>query len=973
MKLFCNLRESTRSLLTIGLAATLCVICSTSTFAQNNQQNDQPNQAQPSESDRAKGEALIQEAQEHLEARRWQQAADTFRQALQYLPDKQQAQQGLSDAMSMLQEGTIVEDVQGIWELQREKLQVELTNLIQQAEQALAEGAFDQASQAATTAQLRLSRGQRYLSPSEFENLNQRIQELIDDIGEARYQYQLQQQQIEQQQAKQARREEEAREQAERQRLINENLRRVRQLQKSMKYDEALQVIDETLFIDELNPAALALRDIITQTKMMQDYAEIQRRKESGYAQLNVDNQEAMIPPRTNISGEGMRSLSGVYSYPEDWKQITLRRLGGAFQDSAANRRVSRKLSDSTVMVDFSGNTFEQAIDYIEQVADVPVYVDWKALEFIGVDRDDKISLHLKEVPAETALERVLQQLGDPGAPGDRPKFAIQDGTVTISSEDQLRKQTVTQVYDIRDLLFEVPMFEDAPNLDLDAALSQGRGAALRNTYSGSGFRGAPAAGASNNSGGVSGFGDGAIFGEQPAEQQSERPARNELVQQIIDLLQETVDPEGWRDLGGDTGTIQELNGNLIITNTPANQSAIEGLLSQLREIRALQINVESRFLAVSTNWFEKIGVDLDLFFDTNSDVRDQQLAVDPLAHLSDLFGADGQLQDPFFFGPQFEFDPENQVFNQVGDNPPFGSLFGTPDGTFDGGVPNIEDIQFNSGPVGAPIRATDGFAPIGLVQDHFSLVDQLADLDSTFANIASNNPAVSLGVQFLDDVQVDLLIEATQADRRSVVLTAPRLTFFNGQRAWVAVATQVGFVSSLVPIIGDASGAFLPIPDVIQEGFVLDVEGVISADRRYVTMTVISQLAENVQFRTFEVQGAAGGGGTVGGEAAQFSSSFELPEVSVSIVQTTVSVPDKGTILLGGQRKVTEVEVETGVPVLSKVPWINRFFTNRVTSKEEQTLLILIRPEIIIQQENEDLLFPGLSDQVGSGAAYLR
>ncbi len=92
-----------------------------------------------------------------------------------------------------------------------------------------------------------------------------------------------------------------------------------------------------------------------------------------------------------------------------------------------------------------------------------------------------------------------------------------------------------------------------------------------------------------------------------------------------------------------------------------------------------------------------------------------------------------------------------------------------------------------------------------------------------------------------------------------------------------------------------------------------------------------------------------------------------------MSLVQTTVSVPDKGTVLLGGQRLVKEVEVETGVPVLSKIPFINRFFTNRLTSKTEETLLILIRPEIIIQQENEDLLFPGLSDSLGGAAAYLR
>ncbi len=58
-------------------------------------------------------------------------------------------------------------------------------------------------------------------------------------------------------------------------------------------------------------------------------------------------------------------------------------------------------------------------------------------------------------------------------------------------------------------------------------------------------------------------------------------------------------------------------------------------------------------------------------------------------------------------------------------------------------------------------------------------------------------------------------------------------------------------------------------------------------------------------------------------------------------------------------------------MPILSKIPYVNRFFTNRITSTEEKTLLILLRPEIIIQTENEDILFPGLSDDMNLGASY--
>jgi type II secretory pathway component GspD/PulD (secretin) len=53
---------------------------------------------------------------------------------------------------------------------------------------------------------------------------------------------------------------------------------------------------------------------------------------------------------------------------------------------------------------------------------------------------------------------------------------------------------------------------------------------------------------------------------------------------------------------------------------------------------------------------------------------------------------------------------------------------------------------------------------------------------------------------------------------------------------------------------------------------------------------------------------------------------------------------------------------------VLSKIPVINRLFTNRILSKEEQTLLILVKPTVLIQNEQEEKSFPGLADRLRSG-----
>jgi len=54
----------------------------------------------------------------------------------------------------------------------------------------------------------------------------------------------------------------------------------------------------------------------------------------------------------------------------------------------------------------------------------------------------------------------------------------------------------------------------------------------------------------------------------------------------------------------------------------------------------------------------------------------------------------------------------------------------------------------------------------------------------------------------------------------------------------------------------------------------------------------------------------------------------------------------------VGGLNNAAEIDIETGVPVISKIPLLNRFFTSRGASREKELQLILVRPEIIIRDE---------------------
>ncbi|MGA2443487.1 MAG: hypothetical protein ABSH08_21245, partial [Tepidisphaeraceae bacterium] len=78
--------------------------------------------------------------------------------------------------------------------------------------------------------------------------------------------------------------------------------------------------------------------------------------------------------------------------------------------------------------------------------------------------------------------------------------------------------------------------------------------------------------------------------------------------------------------------------------------------------------------------------------------------------------------------------------------------------------------------------------------------------------------------------------------------------------------------------------------------------------------------------------------------------------------VRTRVTVPDGGTLMLGGVTIAGEINLEAGVPGLSKIPFLKRLTTNSSEANDEQVLLILLKPTILINKEIEAKNFPLLT-----------
>ena len=213
-----------------------------------------------------------------------------------------------------------------------------------------------------------------------------------------------------------------------------------------------------------------------------------------------------------------------------------------------------------------------------------------------------------------------------------------------------------------------------------------------------------------------------------------------------------------------------------------------------------------------------------------------------------------------------------------------------------------------------------------------------------------------------LDDLQVAFLLRATQAHTDAKALIEPKVTVLSGESASFFVQDIITY--ALPPTTtnvtqptgigtGTTTGGIQPGNiGQIPIGSTVSITPTITHDKKNVLLNIQTQLTDLLRLRTHQVQGPVQGG--TGQPAQVVEYEVTVPETETSRVMTRVCVPDTGTLLLGGQKITAEVEKESGVPILSKVPLVGRLFSNRSTIRDHKILLILVKPTIILQEERE-------------------
>ena len=676
---------------------------------------------------------------------------------------------------------------------------------------------------------------------------------------------------------------------------VGDLLKQCRDLYKVGKYQEALAQAKRA---KEIDPDNLAADAVIQMAKV----AYYQRQGDQ-----DRDNNASglMQGLRADIFPDNFDNTKPI-TYNEDILRRSLKRdkTGVISPNRSQSERQIESMLLKPISFNYKDTPLQEVISDIQKFSGINIVIDRQALQTDGISLDQLMTIGLEKIATRSALTLVLKQAN--------LTWVIENEVLNVTTQAQSKGRLVQKVISVADLVIPVENHPLNPVNSLDSALSRhinnlspGISAPTVN-FSQEGLATGQTV-SSSSSGTYNGLGSAMSNAANNTNTNSLVGPKNSsatLENALINLIMNTVQQNTWSHMGG-PGTIQyfPLGHALIVNQTQEVQEDVIALLQSLRRLQDLEVSIEVKLVQVADSFFERIGVDFDLNILTPKSKFESQLL-------------SGQFQPPGFIN---RFRPDNFVSGL------------TPAGTF------TSDLS-------VPIRGSSfdySLPPFG-----------------NFPGSIGADGGISLGLAFLSDIQVFMFMEAAQGNRRLNVMQAPKITVFNGQTANIAIVDQIFFLISSTPTFFGNTLAFVPQNQPFPVGMSLVVNPVVSADRRFVRMnlqpniTGISGAAVPlIPFQTV-VQTPT----IPGAEPVFLQMFFQQPQFSVIQLNTTVNVPDGGTVILGGLKVVAEGRSEFGAPLLGKIPYIDRLFRNVGYGREAQNLMIMVTPRIIINEEEEQI-----------------
>jgi hypothetical protein len=205
-----------------------------------------------------------------------------------------------------------------------------------------------------------------------------------------------------------------------------------------------------------------------------------------------------------------------------------------------------------------------------------------------------------------------------------------------------------------------------------------------------------------------------------------------------------------------------------------------------------------------------------------------------------------------------------------------------------------------------------------------------------------------------LSDGQVRRLLEALQADPKTNVMQAPKVTLLDGQRAEVRVGQDCVVAANVEAVPEGGRVVARVTTSQVTSGFEMHLTPRVSEDHRRVLLDVQVSTSELTASPVVPVTVLVSPEDLDTGEEGLVERTVYLrkPEVSEHNIVARLNLKDGRTALVPGWTATHEVPAPE-VPMLGALPLIGCLFRGEAV-KETEHVFLLVTPRIIVDEEHE-------------------
>jgi len=197
----------------------------------------------------------------------------------------------------------------------------------------------------------------------------------------------------------------------------------------------------------------------------------------------------------------------------------------------------------------FSNTPLGSAIDQLRQASGVSIFVNWRALQAAAVNKDTLVNGDIPASRLADSLKILLTRFGT----YKQLDFEGDAEVITISSREDLTKNVITRVIDIRDLVADPPAASLPVSYCYSWPPNYSRPVVRRRH----------------------------VWTPLDRITHFDRRSSQERTDALVKFIEQSVDRTSWRDQGGELGAMRAIKGQLIITQTPENHVEIAYLLNR--------------------------------------------------------------------------------------------------------------------------------------------------------------------------------------------------------------------------------------------------------------------------------------------------------------------------------------------------------------------------------------------------------